>query len=40
MKESYDALKMEVIAFDGEIFTDDQGIPDQIPSSGRSVLAG
>ncbi len=23
MKEKYEALKMEVIAFDGEIFTDD-----------------
>ena len=25
MKEAYETLKMEIIAFDGEIFTDDDG---------------
>ena len=44
MKESYEELKMEVIAFDGDIFTgDDDGVPsDLIPASNErpSVLAG
>ena len=39
MKETYEALKMEVIAFDGEIFTGDDGT-DIVPASGGLVLAG
>ena len=41
MKENYESLEMEVIAFDGEIFTGDSG-PDVVPASGNntsSVLA-
>ncbi len=36
MKESYEALEMEVIVFDGDVFTDDV-----VPASNNpSVLAG
>ncbi len=26
MKESYEELEMEIIAFDGDVFTDDDGV--------------
>ena len=36
MKETYEALKMEVIAFDGEIYTDTADGTDIIPASSNS----
>ena len=38
MKESYEALKMEVIAFEGAVFTDDAtGRYDTVVTSGDDV---
>ena len=36
MKESYETLEMEVIAFDGEIYTETADGTDILPASGGS----